>query len=261
MRLENKTALITGGATGIGRAIALRFAAEGANVLIADINEPGGQQTADDAGGRFIRCDVSSSWDCDNAVGAARDWFGGLHILINCAAYLGGYHDVSAMDPTGWREGLSVSLDGVFYASHAAVPLIEQSGGGAIVHIASVEGMMGASNHVAYVTAKSALFGLTRSMAIDLGTRGIRVNAVSPGPIDAGRPEVTKTSGGASRVPAILARHDRARPPRPPGGSRQRGPLPRLRRSELHHRPEPGRRRRLDHRPRADPGHALPAAR
>ena len=96
------------------------------------------------------------------------------------------------MDPTEWREGMAVSLDGVFYASHAAVPLIEQSGGGAIVHIASVEGMMGASNHVAYVTAKSALFGLTRSMAIDLGKRGIRVNAVSPGPIDAGRPEVTK---------------------------------------------------------------------
>ena len=72
MRLEHKIALITGGATGIGRAIALRFAQEGAKVLIADINEPGGQQTADEAGGQFIRCDVSSSWDCDNAVGAAK---------------------------------------------------------------------------------------------------------------------------------------------------------------------------------------------
>jgi len=192
MRLEHKIALITGGATGIGRATALRLAQEGARVLIADLNEPGGQQTADDAGGRFIHCDVSSSWDCDNAVGAAVDWFGGLHILVNCAAFLGGYHDIGTMDPTEWREGLSVSLDGVFYASHAAVPVIERSGGGAIVHIASVEGMMGASNHVAYVTAKSALFGLTKSMAIDLGKCGIRVNAVSPGPIDAGRPEVTK---------------------------------------------------------------------
>jgi NAD(P)-dependent dehydrogenase (short-subunit alcohol dehydrogenase family) len=192
MRLENKIALITGGATGIGRAIALRFAREGAQVLIADINEPGGQQTADEAGGRFIRCDVSSSWDCENAAGAAKDWFGGLHILVNSAAFLGGYRDIGTMDPTDWREGLSVSLDGLFYASHYAVPLIEASGGGAIVHIASVEGMMGASNHVAYVTAKSALFGLTKSMAIDLGTRGIRVNAVSPGPIDAGRPEVTR---------------------------------------------------------------------
>lgn len=192
MRLENKIALITGGATGIGRAIALRFAAEGARVLIADINESGGQQTADDAGGRFIRCDVSSSWDCENAVGAAVDWFGGLHILVNSAAYLFGYRDVASMEPTEWREGLSVTLDGLFYASHFAVPVIERSGGGAIVHIASVEGMMGASNHVAYVTAKSGIFGLTKSMAIDLGKRGIRVNAISPGPIDAGRPEVTK---------------------------------------------------------------------
>ncbi len=191
MRLENRVALITGGATGIGRAIALRFAAEGARVLIADINETGGQLTASEAGGRFIRCDVSSSWDCENAVGAARDWFDGLHILVNSAAFLHGYRDVGSMDPTEWREGLSVTLDGCSI-SHFAVPLIEQSGGGAIVHIASVEGMMGASNHVAYVTAKSAIFGLTKSMAIDLGTRGIRVNAVSPGPIDAGRPEVTQ---------------------------------------------------------------------
>ncbi len=192
MRLENKIALITGGATGIGRAIALRFAQEGARVLVADVNESGGQQTAAEAGGRFIRCDVSSSWDCENATGAARDWFGGLHILVNSAAFLHGYRDVGSMDPTEWREGLSVTLDGLFYASHFAVPEIEKSGGGAIVHIASVEGMMGASNHVAYVTAKSAIFGLTKSMAIDLGKRGIRVNAVSPGPIDAGRPEVTK---------------------------------------------------------------------
>ncbi|MCO5223106.1 MAG: SDR family oxidoreductase [Thermomicrobiales bacterium] len=192
MRLENKTAMVTGGSTGIGRAIALRFAAEGARVVIADINAPAGQQTADEAGGKFIRCDVSSSQDCDNAVDMAKNWAGELHILVNCAAYLGGHFDIETMDPAEWRQGLSVSLDGAFYMSHAAVPLIEQSGGGAIVHIASVEGMMGASNHVAYVTAKSALFGLTRSMAIDLGTRGIRVNAVSPGPIDAGRPEVTR---------------------------------------------------------------------
>lgn len=192
MRLENRIALITGGATGIGRAITLRFAQEGARVVVADINEPGGQKTAGESGGHFIRCDVSSNSDCEQAVRATGDWFGGLHILVNCAAFLGGYHDVGAMDPADWRQGLSVSLDGVFYASHAAVPVIERSGGGAIVHIASVEGMMGASNHVAYVTAKSALFGLTRSMAIDLGKRGIRVNAISPGPIDAGRPEVTK---------------------------------------------------------------------
>ena len=98
-------------------------------------------------------------------------------------------HDAGEMSEEEWRAVLAVTLDGVFYSSKYAIQAMLERGGGAIVHIASVEGMMGAANHAAYVTAKSALFGLTRSMAIDFGKRGIRVNAISPGIIDAGRPD------------------------------------------------------------------------
>jgi NAD(P)-dependent dehydrogenase (short-subunit alcohol dehydrogenase family) len=91
-----------------------------------------------------------------------------------------------------WRAVLAVTLDGVFYCSKYAVPAIQARGGGAILNIASVEGMLGVAGHAAYVTGKSALFGLTRSLAIDYGKHNIRVNALSPGIIDSGRPDITQ---------------------------------------------------------------------
>jgi NAD(P)-dependent dehydrogenase (short-subunit alcohol dehydrogenase family) len=96
------------------------------------------------------------------------------------------------MPEAEWREVLSVTLDGVFHCSKYALPEIVKRGGGSIIHIASVEGMMGVANHAAYVTGKSALFGLTRSMAIDFGKHNVRVNAISPGIIDSGRPDLEK---------------------------------------------------------------------
>jgi NAD(P)-dependent dehydrogenase (short-subunit alcohol dehydrogenase family) len=116
--------------------------------------------------------------------------FGGLDILVNGAAHLGGFHDAATMTTEEWRSVLSVTLDGAFYCSRAALPHMLKRGGGSIIHIASVEGMLGASGHAAYVTAKSALFGLTRSMAIDFGRQKVRVNAISPGIIDSGRPDI-----------------------------------------------------------------------
>jgi NAD(P)-dependent dehydrogenase (short-subunit alcohol dehydrogenase family) len=190
MRLKEKVALITGGATGIGRAIALRFAQEGAKVVVADINDAGGQATADETGGLFVHCDTSQSAQSQAAVEAAVAAFGGLDVLVNSAAHLHGYHDVAAMPEAEWRAVLSVTLDGVFYCSKYAVPEMVKRGGGSIIHIASVQGMKGFSEHAAYVTGKSALFGLTRSMAIDFGKQGIRVNAISPGIIDSGRPDI-----------------------------------------------------------------------
>lgn len=192
MRLANKVALITGGATGIGRAIALRFAQEGAAVVVADINTVQGKETAAQAGGLFVTCDTAQPAQAQAAVEQTVQSYGGLDILINCAAHLGGYHDVAAMPEEEWRAVLSVTLDGVYHMSKYAVPMMVQRGGGAVIHIASVEGISGVAGHAAYVTGKSALFGLTRSMAIDYGKQRIRVNAISPGIIDAGRPDIER---------------------------------------------------------------------
>ena len=190
MKLAGKVALVTGGATGIGAAIVSRFGQEGAKVTVADINEVAGKVAAQVSNGIFVHCDTSCPEDAANAVAKTVAEFGGVDILINCAAHLGGYYDVAEMSPEVWREVMAVSLDGVFYCAKYAAQEMLRRGGGAIVNVASVEGMMGAAGHAAYVTAKSALFGLTRSMAIDFGTRGIRVNAISPGIIDSGRPDL-----------------------------------------------------------------------
>src|SRR5687768_7139374 len=116
MRLENKVALITGGATGIGRAITLRFAQEGAAVVVADINTVQGQETATQAGGLFVACDTSQPEQVRGAVEQAVQQYGGLDILVNSASRLDGYHDVATMPEEEWRAVLSVTLDGVFYA-------------------------------------------------------------------------------------------------------------------------------------------------
>jgi NAD(P)-dependent dehydrogenase (short-subunit alcohol dehydrogenase family) len=192
MRLQNKLALVTGGATGIGRAIALRFAQEGAKVAIADINDADGQSAAAEAGGVFVHGDTSQWEQAQTAIQTVVSAFGGLDILVNSAAHVGGMHDAAAMSEVEWREVLSVTLDGVFYCSKYAVLEMLKRRGGSILHIASVEGMNGAAGHAAYVTGKSALFGLTRSMAIDYGKHNIRVNALSPGIIDSGRPDIER---------------------------------------------------------------------
>jgi NAD(P)-dependent dehydrogenase (short-subunit alcohol dehydrogenase family) len=200
MRLHNRIALVTGAATGIGRAIGARFVQEGAQVMVADLNADAGAATAAVIGGHFVVCDVSQPAQAQAAVAQTVADFGGLDILVNCAAHLGGFYDAAAMPEAEWRNVLAVTLDGVFYCSKYAIPAMRARGGGSIIHIASVEGMMGVAGHAAYVTGKSALFGLTRSMAIDFGKANIRVNAISPGIIDSGRPDISQLKQNPAHV-------------------------------------------------------------
>jgi NAD(P)-dependent dehydrogenase (short-subunit alcohol dehydrogenase family) len=168
--------------------------------MVADINEGGGTLTAVEARGRFVHCDVGEPEQVAATVAATVTAFGGLDVLVNCAAHLGGFHNVETMPEPEWHSVLHVTLDGVFYCSKYAVPQMVKRGGGSIIHIASVEGMMGVAGHAAYVTAKSALFGLTKSMAIDFGKQNVRVNAISPGIIDSGRPDINQYKQQAAHV-------------------------------------------------------------
>jgi NAD(P)-dependent dehydrogenase (short-subunit alcohol dehydrogenase family) len=188
--LDKQVVLVTGGATGIGRACALDAAAAGATVVIADINAEAGTLTAEEVGGSFLPYDAADLSSAETVVGKVIETHGSLHGLIVAAAHTGGFHSAAAMPDSEWRSVLSVSLDGAFAIAKAGAMRMRAEGTGSIVFIASVEGMMGAYDHAAYVTAKSALFGLTRSMAMDEGRNGVRVNAISPGIIDSGRPDL-----------------------------------------------------------------------
>ncbi|MGB3327524.1 MAG: SDR family oxidoreductase [Thermomicrobiales bacterium] len=188
--LDGAVVLVTGGATGIGRACALDAAAAGATVVIADINANAGTVTAAHASGLFLPYDAADLASASGVVSEVVRTHGSLDGLIVAAAHTGGFHAAAETPENEWRSVLSVSLDGAFAMARASAHPMRAQGKGSIVFIASVEGMTGAYDHAAYVTAKSALFGLTRSMAMDEGRHGVRVNAISPGIIDSGRPDL-----------------------------------------------------------------------
>ena len=188
-RFAGKTAIVTGGAAGIGRAITLRLASEGATVIIADAKPEQGRETeqeASDAGGnaRFVSCDVSRSADVQAMVDATLAETGGIDVLVNNAGIPGTLVPIDRLAEADWERGLAVNLGGVFRCTKYAVPALASSAAGAIVNIASTFGMVGAPLTPAYAAAKGGIIGLTRQLAVDLGPRGIRVNAVAPGYVD-----------------------------------------------------------------------------
>jgi meso-butanediol dehydrogenase/(S,S)-butanediol dehydrogenase/diacetyl reductase len=188
--LAGRIALVTGGSTGIGASIATRLASDGAAVVIADINDAVGAALAQQLAGQYINADMSDTDEVLTAVEQVLGDHGSLDVLVTAAAHTGGFHGAADMPEAEWKAVMSVSLDGVFHAAKYAAAAMRDQGRGSIIHIASVEGITGARNHAAYVTAKTALQGLTRSMAIDYGPYGVRVNAISPGIIDSGRPDL-----------------------------------------------------------------------
>lgn len=186
--LAGKTAVVTGGSSGIGRAVALRFAEEGANVVIGDIKRDpylDERETTDlveerGAEARYVEADVTDYDQVDALVEAAVQEFGSVDTMVNSAGVL---HESRLHETTEqrWRDLLAINLDGVFFGSKAALSRMVDQGSGNIVNISSISGKIGRQHAPAYCASKGAVTMLTRQSAIDYGEEGIRVNAVGPG--------------------------------------------------------------------------------
>ncbi len=186
--LKGKVALITGGASGIGRATALLFAQEGAAVMVADVNPALGQSAAQEIqsqGGRaaFTLCDVTQAEDCRLAVAATLEQFGRLDILFNNAGIIR-RADVVETTEAEWDRVLAVNLKSIFLMSKYTVPVLAKAGGGAIINTSSGWGIKGGPKAVSYCASKGAVVNMTRAMAIDHGEQNIRVNCICPGDVD-----------------------------------------------------------------------------
>ena len=187
-KLTNKVALITGGASGIGRATAMLFAQEGAAVAVVDTNSLQGEAAAGQivsAGGKsiYIHGDVSRAEDCRQAVEKTVAAFGGLDILFNNAGIIR-RADVLTTSEEEWDRVMEVNVKSVFLMSKFAIPHMQARGGGAIINTSSGWGLKGGENALSYCASKGAVTNMTRAMAIDHGRHNIRVNAVCPGDTD-----------------------------------------------------------------------------
>ena len=183
MRLKDKIAIITGAGRGIGRAIAIRFAEEGAKVVVDDVNDTLGTATVSTitkAGGdaMFVNADVSDTKAAETLISTTVNTYGSVDILVNNA--ICSTEDVLN---NNWEANLSVALQGTSHCSHAVIPIMQQNGGGSIVNIASVNGLIGLQAIHAYSAAKGGVIALTRSMAVTHGKDNIRINCICPGTV------------------------------------------------------------------------------
>lgn len=185
MRFARKAAVVTGGASGIGAATARRLHAEGASVVISDVNEDAGSLLAGELRERacFQRADVANWSDVEALIDRAVHEFGRLDILFNNAG-IGGRAAVPDLPLEQWKQIIAVDLDGVFHGCKAAIPIMRAQGRGAIINTASISGLAGDYGLAAYNAAKAGVINFTRSCAIDHAREGIRVNCVCPGPVD-----------------------------------------------------------------------------
>jgi NAD(P)-dependent dehydrogenase (short-subunit alcohol dehydrogenase family) len=182
MRFQGKRVVVTGGASGIGRATALRLVAEGAEVLVGDLDEAGGRDLAETSNGRirFQRTDVTQAGEIE-ALMAAADAAGGLDVVFNNAGAAGAREPIDTIAPDDWDRTMALLLRSVALGIRYAAPLMAKRGGGAIVNTSSVSALGSGYAPTAYSTAKAAVLHLTKVAAADLAKHDIRVNAVVPG--------------------------------------------------------------------------------
>lgn len=203
-----RVALVTGAASGIGAAVAMRLAADGAHVAVADNDCLGAERTVRlicEAGGRAepVAVDVADSASVETAVKATVATFGALHLAVNNAGVTGPAVPTGEYDPQDWRRVIDVDLSGVFYCLRYEIPALLIAGGGSIVNMSSVLGSNGCPQQVAYAAAKHGVVGLTKTAALEYASQGIRVNAVAPGFVET--PLVTEGLTPLSRRTLVRA--------------------------------------------------------
>ncbi|MBW2651300.1 MAG: 3-oxoacyl-ACP reductase FabG [Deltaproteobacteria bacterium] len=187
MRLKDKIAIVTGGGSGIGRAIVMAFVKEGAKVVVLERVEKAGKETVDEikklgGEGLAVTADVSKLADVDRAVETTVNTFGRLDILVNCAGILLSA-DLAHHTEQIWDDTITVNLKGTFLCIQRAVPEMLKQGKGKIVNTGSIAGEIGFPNSTAYIASKAGIMGMTKALALELAPRNINVNAIGPGVI------------------------------------------------------------------------------